>query len=323
MEDATVNEDELVVVAGADERYSIGIAVTIRSALQHLDKSRRVRLYVLDGGIESDTRQDLLRFWEDPRLQVEWISADMDSLRDLITDGYLNHTTYLRLLIPQILPSSTKKVLYLDSDLLIRKDLGMLWDEELGDHAILAGQETSTPYVDSKVVFVDQPLKYSKLGTTSPVRNYRELGMNPTNKVFNAGILLINLEKWRSENIPMQARQCLAEHREHVLFCDQYALNVVLANSWRELDTRWNQTASCYIYENAEESPFDVSTYDKLMTDPWICHFTSQRKPWHHDYEHPYKTEFLSFLEGTRWMKKLITPQGEDEPGTNGLCVGK
>lgn len=301
MSHSVSNNDPLVVVTGADENYSIGLAVTVQSMLYHLDAARAVQLYVLDGGIRAETKGRLLKSWADPRMTIQWIDADLESLSHLVTSGHLNHTTYLRLLIPAILPSDCQKALYLDSDLLIRRDVGLLWDEPLEGYSILAGQETGAPYVDAAIVFADQPAKYSKVGITTPVKNYRQLGMNPQAKVFNAGILVINVDHWRQNDVPQLAFDCLEENREHVLYCDQYALNVVLADSWRELDTRWNQTAHFYNYANVRESPFDQTTYDMLRYDPWVCHFTWMYKPWWQGCDHPFADEFVEQMRRTDW----------------------
>jgi lipopolysaccharide biosynthesis glycosyltransferase len=301
--------DPLIVVTGSDENYAIGLAITIRSMLHHLAADRCVEIYVMDGGIEEGTKQSILDAWRDDRATIHWRRPSMLGLQHLKIDGHLNHATYLRLLIPEIVPSGTSKVIYLDSDLLIRRDLGLLWDEPIDNFAVLAGQETGSPYVDAEVVFAGNRKKYSKLGTTRPIRNYQALGMNPRRKTFNAGILVINVDFWRANDIPAKAMQCLVDNEPHVLFCDQYALNVVLANDWRELDTRWNQTASFYSYRNVAESPFDQATFDRLAYDPWICHFTWRYKPWWKGCEeHPYASEFFAHLQQTAWGGVPLPP---------------
>jgi lipopolysaccharide biosynthesis glycosyltransferase len=301
MELSNCDLNDLVVVVGADENYSLGLAVTVQSMMYHLNPQRRVQLYMLDGGILPTTKNKLLKSWNDPRLMVHWVDVDMHSLSHLVTAGHLNHTTYLRLLIPSILPADVKKVLYLDSDLLIREDIAKLWDIPFEGNSILAAPEISTPYVDSKIVFADAPSKYSKLGTTNPIVNYRDLGMDPFAKVFNAGILLIDLEHWRTADIPARAYECLEKHREHVLFCDQYALNVVLHHQWRELDARWNQNSHFYVYKQCEFSPLDEPTFNSLVADPWICHFTWIHKPWFKECKHPFASEFVQQLHRTQW----------------------
>lgn len=291
----------LVLVTGADENYTIGLAVTIRSMLHHLGTDRQVQLHVLDGGIKPQTKSKLLDSWQDRRMQVVWHEVDMHNLSHLVIAGHLNHSTYLRLLIPSIVSQNVDKVIYLDADLLLRRDLGLLWDEPLGGHSILAAQETSTPYVDSTVVLADAPLKYSKLGTTSPIANYRELGLDPHAKVFNAGVLVINVAQWREQDVPRQVYECLETNREHVLFCDQYALNVVLHHQWRELDSRWNQNSHFYTYKTCACSPLDQKTFDELNLDPWICHYTWIHKPWFRDCDHPFAGEYIAQLKRTAW----------------------
>ncbi|TWU37409.1 glycosyltransferase family 8 protein [Novipirellula artificiosorum] len=308
------NSEPLVVVTGADENYAIGLVVTIRSMLCHLDPGRRVQLHVFDGGIQRGTKNRILKSWADRRLEVHWHDIEMSQLSHLVTSGYLNHTTYLRLLIPSLVPPTVEKVIYLDSDLLVRKDISILWEEPMEDHSALAALELASPYVDAEVVFANQPLKHSRLGTATPIANYRELHLDPRAKVFNAGMLVINVAQWRQEQIPEQAYQCLEDHRDHVLYCDQYALNVVLHGKWRELDSRWNQTAHYYAYKCCDHSPLEEPTFSNLANDPWICHFTWIHKPWFRDSGHPFGDEFVWQMRQTAWARYRLK-SNPDHPG--------
>jgi lipopolysaccharide biosynthesis glycosyltransferase len=308
--------EPIVVVTGADENYAIGLAVTVRSMLEHLSPQSRVHLYVMDGGISEDTKVELMNSWSDDRIEIHWLKANMARLGHLVISGHLNHTTYLRLLIPEILPESASKAIYLDSDLLIRRDITELWNEPMDGASALAGQETGAPYVDAEVVWKHLPSKYSKVGITTPVRNYREIGMNPNAKIFNAGVLVVNVDYWREHAIPQQAYECLEKHRDFVLFCDQYALNVVLANTWREIDTRWNQTAHFYNYGNCENSPFDGRTFELLKNDPWICHFTWKYKPWMEGCDHPFQREYIERMQQTHYVGQPLASH-PDSPEAN------
>jgi len=307
-------KESIVVVTGADENYAIGLAVTVRSMLEHLSTDASVLLYVMDGGIAEETKSKLIQSWADSRLEIQWIKPEMKSLEHLVVSGHLNHTTYLRLLIPDILPLSTTKAIYLDSDLLIRKDIAQLWNEPIGKFSVLAGQETGAPYVDAEVVWNKLPSKYSKVGITTPVRNYRDIGMNPRAKIFNAGVLVVNVDFWRKHSISQQAYDCLEKHRKFVLFCDQYALNVVLADTWREIDTRWNQTAHFYNYGGCDDSPFDEDTYRLLKNDPWICHFTWKYKPWMEGCEHPFQSEYFAQMQRTHYTGKPLLCHPDAQP---------
>ncbi len=75
--------------------------------------------------------------------------------------------------------------------------------QPLGEHSVLAGKETGAPFVDAEVALAGKPRKFSKAGTTTPVKNYRQLGLNPHAKFFNAGVLVINVGQWRQRNVPL------------------------------------------------------------------------------------------------------------------------
>jgi lipopolysaccharide biosynthesis glycosyltransferase len=137
--------------------------------------------------------------------------------------------------------------------------------------------------------------------TPTPIPNYRELGLPPDAKYFNGGLLVANIAQWRRENYAGRMVKCLRDHREHVIWWDQYALNVVLANKWRELDPRWNQGAHIFVYPNWRESPLDRDTFAHLRLDPWIVHFCSPSKPWHYFCHHPFARDFFRCLDQTDW----------------------
>ncbi len=93
----------------------------------------------------------------------------------------------------------------------------------------------------------------------------------------------------------------LRDHREHVLWWDQYALNVVLAGRWKEIDPRWNQNAHIHVYPSWQHSPLSRETFVQLRDDPWIVHFCSPAKPWHYFCEHPSTRDFCKYLKQTAW----------------------
>ena len=138
------------------------------------------------------------------------------------------------------------------------------------------------------------------MGPAYPVPNFRELGFKPEAAYFNAGVLLIDLAAWRVADVSRRLLECLEEHRRHVVFWDQYALNVVLAGRWGQLDLRWNQGSHVFHYPTWEQSPFDRQTYEQVRRDPYIVHFTTRAKPWR-ACRHPLRGEFFKYLDRTAW----------------------
>lgn len=293
---------DIVLVSGADENYAMPLAVTIRSVMEHLPASEKVKLFILDGGISSATRERLRRSWDDPRIQLQWLAPDVSRIADLPVSDHISSTAYLRLMLPELLGPEIDRAIYLDADMLVRRDLRALWDEPLNDHLVLAVQDFAAPFIDASRSMSNFIEAKPYLSAVHPVANHAELGLDRDAMYFNSGLLVMNLKQWRSENITDKVLACLDENRPHVLWWDQYALNVVCAGRWRCLDRRWNQGAHIFEYRSWRESPFEKQLYDQLQSDPWIVHYCSPLKPWHYFSNHPFENDFWRVLSQTAWQ---------------------
>ena len=168
----SANSDPIVVLA-ADEQFAMPLAVTVSSALESLAPDKRLQLYILDAGITDSTKQRLLGSWPADRFRVEWLAVDASQLAGSPVSGHVNLVSYYRILIPRVLPSHIRRVIYLDSDLIVRSDLSRLWAQELGGHPCLAVQDCSAPYIDSAQAAPNFGACQSYLGCHEPVANYR------------------------------------------------------------------------------------------------------------------------------------------------------
>jgi lipopolysaccharide biosynthesis glycosyltransferase len=292
---------EIVVVSATDDNYAMPLAVTIRSALDTLGPNRRLRFYVLDGGLHEETKDRLRRSWDDARLTVEWIRPDMAEVGDLMVSHQVNSVAYLRLLMPRLLPDHITRAIYLDADMLVRRNLGDLWAVEQGDFAVLASQDIGAPVLDAPAALPNFERCRHYLSALHPIPNFRELGLPGNAPYFNSGLLVVDVAQWRREEFTSQLLQCLREHRQHVLWWDQYALNVVLAGRWGALDHSWNQGTHVYEIPHWSLSPYDRETFVRLRDSPSIIHFSSPSKPWHYFSRHPFQSDFFRCLDRTAW----------------------
>jgi len=55
---------------------------------------------------------------------------------------------------------------------------------------------------------------------------------------FNAGVLLLNLKKWRSDGISAKLKNVLLDQPERLRNMDQDALNLVLHDSYLQLELK-------------------------------------------------------------------------------------
>jgi len=282
----------LVIACGADDRFTVPLAVTLYSALIHLSEESPASLYLVDGGISEKNRRRLNSVVESApspaRVNLSWITPDLTPLRDLRVQRWLTGAAYLRLLLPDVLPEPLEKVLYLDSDLVVRRSLQELWNVGPGDCAIRAVQEFGQPYAAPA-------LGLSRLGITK----HEELGIKPDAPCFNSGVMLVNLKRWREENVSDRALSYLREYAAHLNCHDQEGLNVALHGEWGQLDPRWNRMSQIYALEHWPETPFKEQireTRDELIRDPYIVHYNGRTKPWKFNGLHPAHGLFFDAL---------------------------
>ncbi|MBR8839335.1 MAG: glycosyltransferase family 8 protein [Stigonema ocellatum SAG 48.90 = DSM 106950] len=281
-----LDKEPIHVVCAADDRYSMPLAVTLRSVLENLDSERSINFFIIDGGIKQHNKKRILKSLGSKLYTIEWLQPSTELLSKMVVSGHVKIASYFRLLMSHILPFQLQKVIYLDSDLIVLKNLDLLWDVDIGEAYLLACQDLGIPYVSDPY----------------GLANYKELGIPADSKYFNAGVLVINLEKWRSENIGMKVIQYLEQNKDYIRWHDQDGLNAVLAGTWGELDPRWNQVPSIYLkYSSWKDSPFLEDVYKKLSHDPFIIHFASSNKPWNSRVYHPANYLFFQYLDLTVW----------------------
>jgi lipopolysaccharide biosynthesis glycosyltransferase len=203
---------EIVVVSGCDNGYAMPLAVTMRSALDRLSPDRRMRLFILDGGLSDENKARLAASWSDPRLQLEWLRPDVEQVRDLPVSDHISIAAYLRLLMPELLPRDVTRVIYMDADMMVRRDLGALWDEPQGRYAALAVQDLAAPFLDAEYSLPNFKQVNPHLAAAWPVANFRELGLPIDGEYSNSGLLVVDVDQWRRESIAAQVLRCLREH---------------------------------------------------------------------------------------------------------------
>lgn len=257
----TPNDRVEALVLGGDEGAARGIAVAMHSALKHL--SARVEVWVLDAGISDDSRERLRHTHPD----VQFVSVPADRLSRLPTKRHLTRGTYARLLIPELLPHAGR-VVYLDSDVVVLRDLSPLFSARIGASPLAAVRNFETPRIGEK-------------------------------KTFNAGVLVFEADRWRATRFGDRVLAHLATHADTFPNLDQEALNAV-AETWVELDWRWNVQQSLSWVDQRPPTELTerlVAEREVLYREAAIIHFSSTPKPWYHGCTAP----------GTGlWVKSLI-----------------
>ncbi|MGB5974397.1 MAG: glycosyltransferase, partial [Nodosilinea sp.] len=82
---------------------------------------------------------------------------------------------------------------------------------------------------------------------------------------------------------------------------DQDAINLVLANKWREISPLWNQIHVVHSYISVDDSPYDDAVYSELIENPRVIHYSHRPKPWGKNCTHPQANRYFRYLDQTAW----------------------
>ena len=242
--------EPVVIALASNERYFPGLYCAVASALNHLDSTREVQLKVLDGGISKHSKNTLSQLVEryGNVIRLQFVMVDDSLFRDATLGPAESHMTYCRTLLPRLL--DVPRLIYLDCDLLVFRDLAELFDLELPVGKTLAAvpdSETLTLGDDSR------PLA----GAISLPANGR---------YFNAGVMLLNLNELRRENFTEKCLEFVEKWRGHYRFHDQSAINFLLHRQVYELPEHWNRAS--WRFDAQENNDLDC-----------VLHYTSSA-PW-------------------------------------------
>ena len=241
------------------------------SVLRSLDPAVRLELSVLHCGIPDETAATFsaaLGKWEN--VGVEFINVLPRAERYGFTLEQIEKLpTCFPLLAGELFPEE-EKVLSLDSDLIVRRDLSELWDVPLGD-ALLAAVVDA----DFNGQFRSGNRRYQRYySRTAPMPD--PLGY------IQAGVILYHLKELRARFQPGELFSEAISGRYQ--YDDQDVLNMYCAGRVLYLDMRWN-----VIHNNlGYRVPYIISLAEKSVKEgylasreePWIIHYAGSQKPW-------------------------------------------
>jgi len=236
------------IVTACDQTFLPGLNALLNSVARH-EPSRTVHL--LDCGITDRDSAELSRRF--PNLRI----LTVDPPTALPAPGVGSHATYARLFIGDLFRNH-KRMLYLDADVVVTSSLQALDRLKLEPSHIVAA--CLEPYT---------PMFCSEMG----VADFEALGFHGNEPYFNAGVLLVDIDRWNRAGVKQEAISYLKRDDLRFALFDQEALNVGLAGHWHRLDPEWN--VSRYWLREARR----IDRPD-ILRDARIVHFLSREKPW-------------------------------------------
>ena len=263
-------ERVIPIFYASDDNYLPYLAVSLQSLKENAGKTYRYEIYVLNTGVHAEYATRIKKY-EDERFRITFVDVTekLDEVkRSLQLRDYYTGATYYRIFIAGMFPQYDK-ALYLDGDTVVLWDIAKLYNANIRDNYVGA-------VTDGVVSSADVFKRYTK----------EVLGIE-ANRYFNAGVLVMNLKKFREDDFYGQFRDLLMEYKFSVAQ-DQDYLNVLCKDKVQYLDKTWNT----------------MPVGGEKMRLPSLIHYNLTAKPWRYA-SIPYAGEFWKFAEQNEFSAEL------------------
>lgn len=236
--------------------YYIPAATMLSSLFRHADIREQYNVYCLESEEIPSHQKNMLNSLSYGRhVSYKYIKVNSLPPGTSVSSRYSEAALY-RLMLPELLPD-LDRILYLDCDIIIRKDIA----------PIFTGTDLSDKFL---AAVAEPPIEDQK-------QKRRDLGLDPR-KYFNSGFLILNLELMRKESTSSAMFNLLKD--DSLEFPDQDALNIVCKNRVQFIPPYYNAIRTFFIdkYKNAFLEMYSEIDLDQVISHGNI-HYTGG-KPW-------------------------------------------
>ena len=283
------------ILLASDDNYAPLLGVTIYSLLKNNDKDfNEINIFVLDDGISNMNKDKLYDISKNFKCNVVLSFIQYDDISKVLNmdiKATRSLSTFARLFATSLLDDSIDKILYMDCDALVVDSLKELWEIDISDYECAAVADACPTYVNS---FLNLPEDETH---------------------FNAGLLLINLKKWRENNLEKKFLDFIIENNGEVFHNDQGVINVICKNNILKLHPKYNILAPFFdvSYEDVLKF-YDIDNYyskeivEDAVTNPVFIHLTQfvNGRPWFTNAtKHPLRKLFDSYVNETPFKEDV------------------
>tara|TARA_Y100000996_G_C22532121_1_gene646930 strand:+ start:776 stop:1747 length:972 start_codon:yes stop_codon:yes gene_type:complete len=248
-----------------DENYNQQALCSINSLLKNYKKE--IRIFIVHKNPESFEKYKRL-IEKNPNLHsLDIYKFDKQNIDfPNIEEAHVSEATYYRFFINEYLPKDIDEVFYLDADIICKNDPSANYDKFLSQlnnsKYVIA---VKTEWKDNFTVdgYHDE---FYRLDLTSK-------------KYFNAGVMLINLNRWREFKIQ---EHLVAEQKKlkgKISLWDQDVLNSYFDGQYIELGENLNYNLDIFVSSKIKNT-FIKEVDKKILNKIIFIHYSGKSKPW-------------------------------------------
>lgn len=275
---------EIPIVLICDGNFIMQTAVTITSVIANKSPQSIYYIHIIMAECAHQSEHFLLDL-NKKDCHIEIIHRDLSDFSDINQLAHISRAGLLKFYMWNIV-SGYDKLLYLDSDIIVRGDLWELYQTNLGEDYIAGVKELICIYNGQEQI--------------------------------NSGIMLVNAKKMRENQmteILMEKRRSLGDRPS----MDQQTINIVFNGNIKFLDIKYNCIPAKAL--GKEQIYFPIEDINQLYKSNYgsvedvvkravIIHFASAVKPWKYNYPACSK-EWFSYYKKSPFSHKKLKRYGK------------
>ncbi|MFA5195947.1 MAG: glycosyltransferase family 8 protein [Bacteroidales bacterium] len=239
-----------------DSHYVLPTAVAITSLICNKNPETYYDIYIIAADL---AEAEIEKFYElrASRADIHIVKVSSKKFKDIPQFIHITSTSCFKFDLPNLIPNH-HKVLYLDSDIIIQKDLNDLFETNIDDYYAAVVKD---------IGMVDNDFH---------IKDY-----------FNSGVMLLNLKLMRKNNASTE----LFNYRrstKNLTFMDQDCFNILFDKKVKLLPAIYNCCYNIFMhYRGGYTLDYinkcfgtDYSSLDNIIKDSYIIHLASHEKPW-------------------------------------------
>ena len=266
--------------------------VSAVSLFENNTTNENIVVYLIDLGIEPESKSEFNRVIESYGGMLRIVPFD-EIAYDLKVNETGRHTksVYAKLFFGRLEEAKLNKILYLDSDTIIADNISSLWATKL-DGYYCAGVETIHTAEDNAL-----------------------MGLGPTDRAINDGVVLMNLDAWRRDDILEKCKAYIKSHNGIPPVLSEGTINAICASQIKVLAPQFNLMTGIV---NESQKKIELLTgrkyysqeeLDYASNNPVIIHYLAgfYNRPWCRKCSHPLKKFYLDYREKTKWKNEPLS----------------
>lgn len=265
--------------------YTHILSVSILSLLQNSGADDEFNIFVLNSDVSEESKRKIEMLKEVKDFRIEYINMKNSEFEG-IAEGISVVSNY-RIKMASVLPK-LDKILFLDSDMIIMDSMAELYNTDLGENYFAA--------------VIDPRAELQRQYTIEDDDKF-------PNPRFNTGVMLVNLKKWREDDIERKIFDGLRWYsKKYACWPDQNVMQMVCKDKILTLNPSYNVSPIL-----KQQNLYQVlGLWEQSSKDPKIIHICGMPKYWQksrllwedifwkYAKKTPYYEEFISYLSDAK-----------------------